>query len=124
MKVSPFSDIAGPEGLCHHSEMKEDASALHKNILFVCPGNICRSPIAEGSFRHIAAQRSLDRQFTVDSAGLGSWHVGHPPDERAQAAMRARGIEISDLRGRRITAADSKNSTSSWRWTAPIATGC
>lgn len=86
--------------------MKEDAASLHKNILFVCRSNICRSPIAEGVFRHIAVQRNLLGNFTLDSAGLGSWHIGQPPDERAQAAMRVRGINISDLRGRRITPAD------------------
>jgi protein-tyrosine phosphatase len=86
--------------------MKEDGSELHKSILFVCLGNICRSPIAEGMFRNIAAQRNLLGHFTLDSAGLGSWHIGHPPDDRAQAAMRLRGIDISTLRGRRITPAD------------------
>ena len=86
--------------------MKEDGSAAHKTILFVCLGNICRSPIAEGMFRHIAAQRKLLDHFTIDSAGLGSWHIGHPPDDRAQTAMRLRGIDISGLRGRRIIAAD------------------
>jgi protein-tyrosine phosphatase len=86
--------------------MNEGGSALHKSILFVCLGNICRSPIAEGMFRHIAAQRKLLDKFNVDSAGLGSWHIGHPPDERAQTAMRLRGIDISDLRGRRISPAD------------------
>lgn len=86
--------------------MKEVGSAAHKSILFVCLGNICRSPIAEGMFRHIAAQRNLLDHFTIDSAGLGSWHIGHPPDDRAQMAMRLRGIDISGLRGRRISLAD------------------
>ncbi len=86
--------------------MNEDGSALHKSLLFVCLGNICRSPIAEGVFRHIAAQRNLLNRFTIDSAGLGSWHIGHPPDDRAQAAMRSRGVEISGLRARRIVPAD------------------
>jgi protein-tyrosine phosphatase len=86
--------------------MIKDGSALHKSILFVCLGNICRSPIAEGMFRHIASQRNLLNCFTIDSAGLGSWHIGHPPDDRAQAAMRLRGIDISSLRGRRIIPAD------------------
>ena len=86
--------------------MKLDGSAAHTSILFVCLGNICRSPIAEGMFRHAAMQRNLLDLFTIDSAGLGSWHIGHPPDERAQAAMRLRGIDISGLRGRRISPAD------------------
>lgn len=86
--------------------MKEDGSASHKSILFVCLGNICRSPIAEGMFRHIAAQRNLLDRFTIDSAGIGSWHIGHPPDDRAQTAMRLRGVDIGGLRGRRISPAD------------------
>jgi protein-tyrosine phosphatase len=86
--------------------MKEDVVALHKSLLFVCLGNICRSPIAEGFFRSIATQRKLQDRFTVDSAGLGSWHIGHPPDRRAQAAMQARGIDISRQRARRIIPAD------------------
>jgi low molecular weight protein-tyrosine phosphatase len=57
-------------------------------------------------FRHTARQRGLDNQFTVDSAGLGSWHIGSPPDDRAQAAMRMRGVDIGDQRARRITLAD------------------
>jgi protein-tyrosine phosphatase len=81
-------------------------TASHKRILFICLGNICRSPIAEGFFRHIAMQRKMLDRFTVDSAGLGSWHIGHPPDKRAQAAMMARGIDISGLRARRIASAD------------------
>lgn len=86
--------------------MKGNVSNLPKSILFVCLGNICRSPIAEGVFRHTAKQRGFDTQFTVDSAGLGSWHIGNPPDDRAQAAMRFRGIDISERRARRITPAD------------------
>ncbi|WP_088343306.1 MULTISPECIES: low molecular weight protein-tyrosine-phosphatase [Rhodomicrobium] len=86
--------------------MKQVGASSRQNILFVCLGNICRSPIAEGVFRNIAAQRRLSDRFMLDSAGLGSWHIGHPPDERAQAAMRSRGIDISTLRARRIAAAD------------------
>lgn len=86
--------------------MKQVGTSTRKSILFICLGNICRSPIAEGVFRHAAQQRGMLDRFTLDSAGLGSWHIGHPPDERAQAAMRVRGIDISYLRARRITAAD------------------
>ncbi len=62
--------------------------------------------MAEGMFRHIAQQAGASGGFIVDSAGLGSWHVGHPPDERAQEALDARGIEISDLRARQVVPAD------------------
>lgn len=86
--------------------MKQHATGLNKSILFVCLGNICRSPIAEGVFRRIAAQRGFPNHFHVDSAGLGSWHIGNPPDQRAQAAMATRGIDISDLRARRVVPDD------------------
>jgi protein-tyrosine phosphatase len=73
-------------------------------VLFVCLGNICRSPTAEGVFRAIAAQAGLD--VAVDSAGTGSWHVGAPPDPRAIAAAAARGYDIGGLRARQVTAKD------------------
>ena len=75
-------------------------------LLFVCTGNICRSPVAEGAFRHLLDQAGLSHQVTVESAGTGDWHLGEPPDERAQAAARRRGIDISGLRARRLAASD------------------
>lgn len=75
-------------------------------LLFVCLGNICRSPIAEGVFTHIAAEAGLGRTLLVDSAGTGAWHVGNPPDPRARAAAAARGISISHLRARQVTRED------------------
>ncbi len=74
--------------------------ALTPRILFVCLGNICRSPMAEGALRAGAAARGLNIE-TV-SAGTGDWHVGHPPDRRAQATALAHGIDISGLRGRQV----------------------
>ena len=56
------------------------------SVLFVCLGNICRSPTAEGVFRHLVANEGLADRIRVDSAGMGSWHIGQPPDKRAQAA--------------------------------------
>lgn len=73
-------------------------------ILMVCLGNICRSPMAEGILREIARTEELD--VTVDSAGTSDYHVGEAPDQRARAAMRKQGIDISDLRGRQIVAED------------------
>jgi protein-tyrosine phosphatase len=67
-------------------------------ILFVCLGNICRSPMAEGVMRHLA--HASGSKLQLDSAGTGGWHAGEPPDHRAQAAMRRRGMDISDLRAR------------------------
>ncbi|HEX2813079.1 MAG TPA: low molecular weight protein-tyrosine-phosphatase [Sphingopyxis sp.] len=73
-------------------------------ILFLCLGNICRSPLAEGAAR--AAFSAAGIAATLDSAGTGDWHVGHPPDARAQAEARRRGIDISDLRARQLSADD------------------
>jgi protein-tyrosine phosphatase len=64
------------------------------NILFVCLGNICRSPTAEGVMRKLVRDAGLEQSFELDSAGTGAWHVGDPPDERATAAARNRGIAL------------------------------
>jgi protein-tyrosine phosphatase len=63
-------------------------------LLFVCLGNICRSPTGEGVMRHVVAQADVAERFVIDSAGTGSWHVGHPPDPRSVAAAAARGIML------------------------------
>ncbi len=76
------------------------------NVLFVCLGNICRSPSAEGIFRACVEREGLSDQIAIDSAGTGNWHVGNPPDSRAQAAAKRRGIDISGLRGRVAQATD------------------
>jgi protein-tyrosine phosphatase len=73
-------------------------------VLFVCLGNICRSPLAEAAFRAEAARIGLDAQ--PDSAGTGGWHAGEPPDQRAIAAARRNGVDISHLRARRVTRED------------------
>jgi len=72
------------------------------NVLFVCLGNICRSPLAEGVFRHIVEDKGLERHFLIDSAGTSSWHVGSPPDERGQEAALRAGFDIGGLRARKI----------------------
>ena len=77
----------------------------HK-IIFVCMGNICRSPTAEGVFRKQVSERGLERRFEIDSAGTGDWHLGHPPDKRAIQAALARGIDLTPLRARQITIND------------------
>jgi protein-tyrosine phosphatase len=74
------------------------------SVLFVCLGNICRSPLAEAAFRAEAERLGLDVE--VDSAGTGDWHIGHPPDRRATAVASRNGIDISHLRARRVTAGD------------------
>ena len=75
-------------------------------VLFVCLGNICRSPTAEGVFRKKLSDAGLSSQVRVDSAGTGAWHVGNPPDRRAQAAATKRGIDLSMLRARQVAAQD------------------
>ncbi len=75
-------------------------------ILFVCLGNICRSPMAEGVFRRLVEEEGLAHRFEIDSAGLGAWHLGQAPDDRAQAAARARGIDISGQSARQVRKED------------------
>lgn len=76
------------------------------SILFVCMGNICRSPTAEGIFRDKVRQAGLAEQVEIDSAGTHDYHIGKPPDSRAQEAASKRGYDLSDLRGRQVNAAD------------------
>ncbi|NEI70594.1 low molecular weight phosphotyrosine protein phosphatase [Rhizobium lusitanum] len=75
-------------------------------ILFVCAGNICRSPLAEGIFRHLASAAGRAGEFEIDSAGTGGWHQGQRPDRRSIAAAADHGIDISGQRARRIASAD------------------
>jgi protein-tyrosine phosphatase len=76
-----------------------------KRLLFVCLGNICRSPAAEGVFLHLVAREGLEDRFVVDSAGTGGWHVGNPADRRMRAAAERRGIHLPS-RARQIELAD------------------
>jgi protein-tyrosine phosphatase len=74
-------------------------------LLFVCLGNICRSPTGEGVMRHLLRDEGLEDAVELDSAGTGDWHVGHSPDDRATAAARGRGILLSGA-ARQVTADD------------------
>jgi protein-tyrosine phosphatase len=98
-------------------------------VLFVCLGNICRSPTAEGVLRHLIAERGCGHDIEVDSAGTGAWHVGASPDERAADAARARGIALSG-QARQVTrrdfaefdmlvAMDDENARELWRLAPP-----
>jgi protein-tyrosine phosphatase len=75
-------------------------------VLFVCLGNICRSPTAEGVFRAVADREGLARRIFTASAGVGDWHVGSPPDRRAVRAAHRRGYDLTPIRARQIAPAD------------------
>ncbi|MCE8015674.1 low molecular weight phosphotyrosine protein phosphatase [Halomonas sp. MCCC 1A17488] len=75
-------------------------------VLFVCLGNICRSPTAEGVFRRELEAAGLAHRVEVDSCGIGDWHVGRAPDPRSADAARRRGIDLSELRARQLAADD------------------
>ena len=77
-----------------------------RSVLFVCLGNICRSPTAEAVFRATAQRAGILTALGVDSAGIGDWHIGQPPDRRAIAAGHRRGYDLTRLRGRQVTADD------------------
>lgn len=72
-------------------------------VLFVCMGNICRSPTAEGMFGYLVEQHGLTSQIQIDSAGTHAYHVGEPPDPRATQAAGKRGIDLGRQRARRVT---------------------
>ena len=75
-------------------------------VLFVCMGNICRSPTAEGVFRKLVNEEGMANVIEIDSAGTHAYHVGHEPDRRAQLAAQQRGIDLSDLRARQVMLID------------------
>jgi protein-tyrosine phosphatase len=75
-------------------------------ILFVCLGNICRSPTAEGVLRHLAGTEAPDLALKIDSAGTAGYHIGAAPDPRSQRAALRRGVDISELRARQVTIED------------------
>ena len=78
----------------------------HTRVLFVCTGNICRSPTAEAVFRTVSTRAGMGAHLQVDSAGTIEWHVGNPPDYRAVAHAARRGYDLTPLRARQVTVAD------------------
>jgi protein-tyrosine phosphatase len=76
------------------------------SVLFICMGNICRSPTAEAVFRHYVENAGLSERFLIDSAGTHGYHAGDPPDSRAQRAAQQRGYDMGKLRGRQVRADD------------------
>lgn len=103
------------------------------SVLFVCLGNICRSPLCEGIFRSLVRQAGLDDSFSSDSAGTGAWHVGNAPDPRSVAIARQNGIDISGLAARQVIADDfsrfdlvlamDRNNLRDLRRLAPVSAG-
>jgi protein-tyrosine phosphatase len=81
-------------------------SSATGSILLVCLGNICRSPLAEGVLRHVLSERAPWLDVLVDSAGIGAWHVGSPPDPRSAGIALRHGIDISGQRARRVASSD------------------
>jgi len=75
-------------------------------VLFVCLGNICRSPTADGIFRELLVRNKLEQKILVDSAGTGAWHIGKAPDSRTVIAARQRGYDLSVLRARQVKTHD------------------
>lgn len=75
-------------------------------VLFVCLGNICRSPLAEGRFRHLVQERGLHDHFLIDSAATSSWHIGSPPDDRGCEAALLAGFDIGGQRARKVAEED------------------
>lgn len=80
--------------------------ASKTNVLFVCMGNICRSPTADAVFKHVVRKAGLEHEIFVDSAGTHAYHVGEPPDRRAQSSALKRGYQMNDLRARKVAKSD------------------
>ena len=76
------------------------------SVVFVCMGNICRSPTAEGVFRHVVAQKQLSDRIKIDSAGTHAYHIGEPPDPRSQSTAKKQGVDLSSQRARKIAIQD------------------
>ena len=79
---------------------------MSRRVLFVCLGNICRSPLAEGVFRHLVEEEGLDDRVQVDSAGTGAWHVGEGPDRRSVEVAARHGVSLDGQKARRVTTED------------------
>jgi protein-tyrosine phosphatase len=85
---------------------------MPKNILMVCLGNICRSPLAEGLFRHHVALRGLEEQYRIDSCGTGGWHIGESPHDGSIDIAQRHGIDISGQRSRQVRS----DEIGDWDW--------
>jgi len=92
--------------LARQTASPEEFESADFRVLFVCMGNICRSPTAEGVFREIAGRELSGARILVDSAGTHAYHSGEPPDKRSQTAALRRGIDLGELRARRVAEED------------------
>jgi protein-tyrosine phosphatase len=99
-------DLKPPKRRCRVVRTNRQASAIRFKILFICLGNICRSPTAEVVLRTLAGREASDLVIETDSAGTAGYHIGAPPDARSQAAARRRGYEMSALRARIVAPED------------------
>lgn len=86
--------------------MSMSNSSAHRSFLFVCTGNICRSPTAEGLMDYQLKQMGIRKHFILDSAGVDSHHIGQPPDPRTQSEAKIQGVDLSNLRARNVRASD------------------
>ncbi len=96
--------MGGKANVDENQEVMEEAPSHH--VLFVCMGNICRSPTAEGVFRKTVEDRAPELLIRVDSAGTHAYHEGEPPDPRARRAAERRGVDLSAQRARRVSEDD------------------
>ena len=85
---------------------KDNTDSTDFHVLFVCMGNICRSPTAQGVFQHFVNKKKLDKKIAVDSAGTYSYHIGKKPDPRAMMAAAKRGYDLSKIRSRKVIDSD------------------
>lgn len=97
---------AGLRSAADRVENRRLSDSGERSVLFVCMGNICRSPTAEGVFRKVVAERAPPFRVHIDSAGTHAYHVGNAPDPRAVRAAERRGIDLSGQRARRVTVED------------------
>ncbi|MEZ6165340.1 MAG: low molecular weight protein-tyrosine-phosphatase [Phycisphaerales bacterium] len=86
-------------------------------VLFICLGNICRSPLAEGIFTHLVEQRGLSDRFRIDSCGTGGWHAGNPPDPRSVLVASKNGLDLTRLRARKF---DPQRDPIEFDWLIPM----